>query len=160
MYDSSLSRSEQTLRVPCKRCETPSGCAEDDVHELIVVDLDPPILYPITQKPRWSIGNQGCEMERRKLTLSVSTFWNASVNCLITTQALTNRSKVIPTAWAAGGGWLPYPGTLGAGFVEAALNMSSPEEDKISDDRLHRAYGLAEARVRALPYFFSTRLRS
>jgi len=76
----------------------------------------------------------GSEVERLKiLTLSVSIPWNASVNCLTTTQALTNRSKVMPVAWDAGGGLLPNPEGAGAGFEGAALNMSSPEEDTVSD---------------------------
>jgi hypothetical protein len=74
-----------------------------------------------------------------RLTLSVSIFWNASDNCLITTQALTNRSKVMPAAWPAGGGRPPNPGMLGAAVVGTALNMSSPEEDTISDYRFSRA---------------------
>jgi len=73
------------------------------------------------------------------LTLSVSIFWNASVNCLMTTQALTNRSKVMPVAWAATGGRPPNPGTGGATAVGTALNMSSPEEDTISDHQYIRA---------------------
>jgi len=81
----------------------------------------------------------GFEVERLKsLTLSVSIFWNASDNCLITTQALTNRSKVMPVACPAAGR-LPNPGGIGAAFVVVPLNMSSPEEDIISDHRLNLA---------------------
>jgi len=107
------------------------------VHELIVVDLDPPILCGKNEMVNW--GSE-IEVDRMKsLTLSVSMFWNASVNCLITTQALTNRSKVIPAAWDAAGGRPPNPGTAGAAAEGPALNMSSPEEDIISDNRFNRA---------------------
>ena len=82
----------------------------------------------------------GFKVERLKnLTLSVSIFWNASVNCLITTQALTNRSKVMPFACDAAGGRLPNPGAPGAALVGTPLNMSSPEEDIVSDYRSNRA---------------------
>ena len=71
---------------------------ENGVHELIVVDLDPPILYATKQERggQWDMRTEIYHSKR--LTLSVSIFWNASVNCLITTQALTNRSKVMPLA--------------------------------------------------------------
>ena len=71
---------------------------ENGVHELIVVDLDPPILYATKQERggQWDIRTEIYHLKR--LTLSVSIFWNASVSCLITTQALTNRSKVMPLA--------------------------------------------------------------
>jgi len=117
----------------------PLGCTEDGEHELIVVDLDPPILCT-TKRGRDGQSEARREIEHfESLTLSVSIFWNASVNCLMTTQALTNRSKVIPLAWDAAGGRPPNPGTGGGAAMGAALNMSSPEEDIISDHRDNRA---------------------
>ena len=61
----------------------------------------------------------------------MSIFWKASDNCLITTQALTNLSKVMPTACAAGGR-PPNPGILGGGAAGDALNISSPEEGQLA----------------------------
>ena len=45
----------------------------------------------------------------------------------------------MPPASDAGGGRPPKPGAAGAAALGAALNMSSPEEDAISDHRFNRA---------------------
>ena len=45
----------------------------------------------------------------------------------------------MPLAWTATGGRPPNPGTPGGAAVGAALNMSSPEEDTISDYQYNRA---------------------